>query len=1239
MSADIQFVEVSESSLGYVLSTLGDTHLTNYWAGYFSEPDSDLGASCSTLDVWQNIGGFYLFLDEEPANWTTFETQLLALRPNLGPPNELRNLWIYNVNDSPTNWLITTCQAKASGTGSDIVWTLLRSMAFYLGEYKLSFSGQSPMQYIADEDGGGIKFAYGGRFIGPEGGYDIPEIDLPFSGSELGTFKGTIDVASAANNGTLWDTLNIGLQYASEPTQPIETTESEEDGDVQMDFDTFNPAIADVAATRMLFMPVFNGQSNVQELSLLFDPLNPMEPTRTALSLFPDGTSPSYNFDSHMKTTRGYAIQLAPQSASGDIPSAQFVFGRCPVRTNQVEDGYRYHLSPDGAFKITVQIPAEKLERGIDADSNQLLLGLSGIEYVSLLNANNDAIAFQGGQPAYIPLPDSNTEKDDNISGALTSLATTSHLTVITLSGGSTPVYYAQPKEAPVYSGQGQQVDDPILYFNEMPAFSLTTASGSRPAVFPSGIYAGINGVETVLAQEMENSSIAPYRHYKIGEIYGTSSNPANVPQRRIRATTDPLGVTPQGLVAELTSDYKNFDGLYLGNMPGTNYPKVDLTAVEGKFKQSLQSNQLFFVAANVDELMSCTSNRYQLKEDDKPYAIALGIPESVFDEVYTACGNTVYETEGDFVAAIPTSAESYVPQFLEIAGILKVEMDGWTFQLSPRSWRTSRESPTIMIAKFCERSLLEMVKDTNSWSWTEVAISATTGGSVKGTQEAVLDVFTPATKEEVNESYKIFYETVLIDPTWNGFLFLNAPVDIGEMPNDLKFLTAGIDLTKFYAHHIGFSQTPFNVEDGEPVLEQTAAFGLIDYVDTLDLYAEESIAFGFKTMQLNARFANASLADFSAQVELMINELLAAPLEKNEATRGNNLIINGSYQRVGDAPSYAFALTGENLFNAHDTAITSIEVLSVQLITGGDTNSDEVKTTFILMGNLRFIDLPEFDLFSYGAGEGLDDSFLRYTGFSIDMNFSLATPTIQEFTAREESTGFDQSNSVPRESSLLNNFPLAISGLISSPNLSAEGEPATGQSPEDMGYTSVSAPLDQTPMKSPWFGLTFTLDMGTFGALTGSISFKISILAAWSKGLGQEDPPVYLGLKLPNMPSIGASFPLQGVLKLGFRNFQFETYVTEEDKLGYTLRLRRFALSVLVWSFPPGNADIILFGEPGNPQGSLGWYAAYDGGDDSSSSQEELNGVKKNQPKKKRLEQHRRHQQLKSGRRTPPIG
>ena len=112
MSAVPVFNQVNSSV--YVLSTLADTGLVNYWAGYFAYPPGSLGTSASTSTVWQNIGGFYLFLDQIPSDWTKFAADLTALRPNLGPPDIVRCVWISNAGQSYLQWQITVALDRKS---------------------------------------------------------------------------------------------------------------------------------------------------------------------------------------------------------------------------------------------------------------------------------------------------------------------------------------------------------------------------------------------------------------------------------------------------------------------------------------------------------------------------------------------------------------------------------------------------------------------------------------------------------------------------------------------------------------------------------------------------------------------------------------------------------------------------------------------------------------------------------------------------------------------------------------------------------------------------------------------------------------------------------------------------------------------------------------------------------------------------------------------------------------------
>jgi hypothetical protein len=1058
-------------------------------------------------------------------------------------------------------------------------------------------------------------------------------VSIAFNGALLGCIQTSFAAEKPGDaSHMVWNRLRMGLVYGAAPEKTPELVQKIR-------------GVRDVAfqaAVRILYMPVFEGQDADLNFLVSYDPFNTQDAGRTHVQ-FDVQKQPAQVLPSFLRTTRGYRVRLETKDANGNIPASRFAFGKTPARAERGTDQFEYHLSPDGAFNVSIYIPKQGLSNAsLQIVSKQLLLGLSGMEYVEVNDHAAVSLVFAPGRSAYLPLSDASNTGEGFV--GLTDFATTSYLTIVPnaiTAAADVPVYFAQSLEAPMYSGGITELEqsDNVLNFNPIPLYTLEGNEHDIPKVVPMGVYAGLNGEDTELARMMENSTLAPVRHQMYSAYYGHQlelQRKGEKMVKRTRAQDDPLGVTPQGMIAELTADHQDYEGLIIGNMPGTSYPTVDFTMVEGKFKESILNNQLFFVAANVDEFMKGTSVRYELTDSDYELLKVQGVPLATIEAVQAAVGqpNRRFETEDEFLAVIQEPSGAYTANFLDVGGILKVDIDDWVFQLSPRSWRTDAYSPTMLIAKFCNRTLREMVQDYGSWSWKEVA---SINGDNSVAQKLLLESFELAALAEAGSPYAIYYKNIVDNPNWNGFLFVNAPVDIAEMPQDLRFLTAGIDLDRFYAHHIGFSQTPFTMSGGQPVLDRTSVFGLIDYVDTLDLYTDVSIALGFKTMQLRARFANAALADFSAQVELMINDLLGSLMTKQESTRGNNLIIDGSYQRVGGLPCYAFTLTGENLFSTAGTILSSFEVLSVQLVSGGSTLNTEVLTSFNLMGNIRFQTTGEFDLFSFGPDNDGTDGFLRFNNLGIDMSFDLLKPRELTFKTREADTRFDLPNSVYRKGSLAGNFPMVASTLVGSPNLSGNPEEPTGQTPEDMGFTSISMPLDQSRMKPSWFGLIYTLDLGTLGALTGNASIKVTFVAAWSRLSEGSSAPIFLGLKLPNMPAIGGSFPLQGVLKLGFKAFLFENFYDDKNQLSYMLRMRQFALSILIWSFPPGNNDILLFGKPGDPKASLGWYVAY-AADSKPSPPPKAKALRAAEKEAEPENLDRVQRRLRSGRRTPPL-
>jgi hypothetical protein len=497
-----------------------------------------------------------------------------------------------------------------------------------------------------------------------------------------------------------------------------------------------------------------------------------------------------------------------------------------------------------------------------------------------------------------------------------------------------------------------------------------------------------------------------------------------------------------------------------------------------------------------------------------------------------------------------------------------------------------------VLLCKYGHRALVDLAEDGAAWGWPGAAGKAqpTLRATIRHARERHDDASIPR-----DDPYVAFYRDVLADPTWNGVLVLNAPVAIDALPPELQFMAAGIRPEAFYAHHIGFAATPVEAEGGAIAVRRTAAFALIDYQDPADLILDPAAPdpdFGFKTLALTARFANASLTGFHARVELMVNRLLGAPLTKLDPTHGNNILLAGTSQRQGGALSYAFALEGQHRYSADRTVIDTIEVDTVRaMTTSGVDGAGEVRATFALGGFLRFTDHPRFDAFAYGAAAAVPDpeldGRLRFDDLEISMRFPLGDDGRATFALGIDGTRLDPGRSTARRRSLVRGFPVALTGLVGS---------AT-QPPQELGFASVGAPLEQSPLEPPWFGLTYTLDLGTLGALSGATGLTLTMLAGWGPAAELGARPAYVGLQLP----AGMQWSLQSVMTLGFRSFQFHT-VDDGPDLAYLLKLRRFALRILGISLPPGTLDLTLFGDPGNPESrTVGWYAAYDDGGDGS--------------------------------------
>ncbi|CAM2010157.1 hypothetical protein [Acanthopleuribacter pedis] len=617
------------------------------------------------------------------------------------------------------------------------------------------------------------------------------------------------------------------------------------------------------------------------------------------------------------------------------------------------------------------------------------------------------------------------------------------------------------------------------------------------------------------------------------------------------------------------------------------------------------------------------------------------------------------YKTESEFNAMLdgvqPKPNPAQQDLFRRYGGLLTAVVGDWTFRLSPRNW-TGVNRDTRLIFKFVtDRGLRALVDDTSAWLWPEAA-----GAHQNTVRNQILRQITDAegavrlAEARGDHSPYANFVDVVHDPAWTGVLALNGEVPLTSLPEPLQPLAAGIDPALFQGHHLGFATTGFKPDGkGGLTFDVSASFGLIDYQDPIDqTFDSDTVNFAFKVQELTVAFANGLTTDFTATAQLLVNRLFGTQTELTPTAHGNNLMLDGVYQEQsldGGTPrgTYLFRMRDPGVMRLSMGQLSEVAVDSVRMavVRACDPEADvtTVQTLFQMDGRLRFKEPGGFfDPFCWGPVDGtvrgaekdalaLDGDArdktkpegvnpkaevpegsrgLLFANYAISMAFPLADPRDLSFGIVDDNLSLDTAHSPAREDALFARFPLRLVDLISSPDpWITEGIPPTTNrdsdprlpeplrfSPESAGYVSIAAPLRQGRLSAPWFGLVYELDVGTLGALAGSMGITLRMIAAWSPGAFENAPAVFLGLALPGVSeAVGMNLPLQGMLDLGFRTAQFECY--RDDKgVQYLLRLRDFAVRVLGWSFPPGHNDIILFGNPDQSADTkLGWYAAFE--------------------------------------------
>ena len=250
------------------------------------------------------------------------------------------------------------------------------------------------------------------------------------------------------------------------------------------------------------------------------------------------------------------------------------------------------------------------------------------------------------------------------------------------------------------------------------------------------------------------------------------------------------------------------------------------------------------------------------------------------------------------------------------------------------------------------------------------------------------------------------------------------------------------------------------------------------------------------------------------------------------------------------------------------------------------------IRARFQLMGVLSFHDVPGLDVFSFGppASGATGIEGLRFTNMTVQMWFALERPTELHFALDTSTMTFDTSLSEPRPDSVFTKLPLKLNRLI-------VGD--ADQTPQDSGFVAVDTPTfdGSTTLAGEWYGVAYTLNLGSLGALAEQAGFSAQLLAAWSPA--PESSPVAVFLNLPGLGPGNNGISLQSVLRLNVAEIRLERDI-DQGSVNYVLMLRDIALSFLGAKLPrSGVTDLALFGSDTTDEGrsSLSWYAVYDSG------------------------------------------
>jgi hypothetical protein len=698
------------------------------------------------------------------------------------------------------------------------------------------------------------------------------------------------------------------------------------------------------------------------------DVLHPLHSQRSYLAFSPPGQpdSTQVSLPSGFRTNLGYTIHLTPQGEDG----SRLVFTERPGQ-NTANLEVPLALVPTGAYGLSVP-RYDALEPDGDRSDVQsvdnFLCGIAGIEYIQLSAEHGNWLHLETDHAAFAPdFVPAQVTADNTVEQHLTTATTTAWATITYTDGDApaAPIYFSQPRQSLLYratpGNPGTGSTSQPLRFLDVPVTPLLP-----DRYLPLLPYGEVSGVLPHY-QQLEEQLINPQRRRLIqqpvedepkdleegiasqpgpgdaleepsqdeapllaraesdpGDAFDERLDEAPVPVMAafvaVAAAAEPdaltvTGTTPQGLLARYSPDFAMLKELVLAK--GTDNEEISLKELPNRtpLRAATQSSQLFLVVADPNALLPGYFSENQLN------------------------------------------------------------IHGWTFELSPDNWRTGKgDTNTVLILKFLDQPLLELLKDTALWEQPSHFVGAK-DADVNGMSRRLVNYFEAAIatvnddqapeKEKANAAP---LARIATSPHWAGWVALNVnlPAEQG-LPTEMRALASGLqDRDNFYAQYVGSNGTPVAAQNQQLVAEPSSLFGLLDYRDN-SVPEVGPEGFAIQVASLRVQFQNSQMTAFSSELNLTLDKLFdEKTLLLNSRSSRNIVILQGFAEEHNGVTTYGFSFSGENYFALPSSSVfNTVDIVKAEFST--DPDGGATRGHFTLWGRFNFRAIPELDLFSFG--------------------------------------------------------------------------------------------------------------------------------------------------------------------------------------------------------------------------------------------------------------------------------